>query len=308
MNKHFNHSPFIHSVWVPFNGQRFKNPYMIRTRSGEELIAIPNGIGWQGPNQLSIEDSDVVEIKALPDGVGPKPNCVGGRRIVRNYQEALAVLEENKIAVIVDPKAEIRKEFHPDLLVDAILAKKNLGTTRDMAPLTIALAGFCRFRKRHRFFHVAEIIHQPVADADCAAQQHFTASRVDAVVEQLGFEAPDVGATFFQVGTPAIELVQGLAHIVGVDVVRAGFKRLLDASLRKWRLLFNRTIHGHPFLPIKIKIFRSLSAALSAASAQAPQLACGSAAASMFAVDWMARSSSPVQITGLSICPASIRR
>ena len=59
--------------------------------------------------------------------------------LVRNYQEALAVLEENKIAVIVDPKAEIRKEFHPDLLVDAILAKKNLGTTRDMAPLTIAL-------------------------------------------------------------------------------------------------------------------------------------------------------------------------
>ena len=46
--------------------------------------------------------------------------------LVRNYQEALAVLEENKIAVIVDPKAEIRKEFHPDLLVDAILAKKNM--------------------------------------------------------------------------------------------------------------------------------------------------------------------------------------
>ena len=44
--------------------------------------------------------------------------------LVRSYQEALAVLEENKIAVIVDPKAEIRKEFHPDLLVDAILAKK----------------------------------------------------------------------------------------------------------------------------------------------------------------------------------------
>ena len=64
--------------------------------------------------------------------------------LVRSYQEALAVLEENKIAVIVDPKAEIRKEFHPDLLVDAILAKKNLGTTKDMAPLTIGLGpGFC---------------------------------------------------------------------------------------------------------------------------------------------------------------------
>ena len=34
--------------------------------------------------------------------------------------------KKNKIAVIVDPKAEIRKEFHPDLLVDAILAKKKI--------------------------------------------------------------------------------------------------------------------------------------------------------------------------------------
>lgn len=86
MNKHFNHSPFVHSVWVPFIGQRFKNPYTIRTKSGEELIAMPNGIGWQGPNQRSIEDSDIVEIKALPDGVGPKPNCVGGYRIARDIE------------------------------------------------------------------------------------------------------------------------------------------------------------------------------------------------------------------------------
>ena len=31
------------------------------------------------------------------------------------------------------------KELKPDALIDAILAKRNLGTTRDMAPLTVAL-------------------------------------------------------------------------------------------------------------------------------------------------------------------------
>ena len=43
--------------------------------------------------------------------------------LVENYQEARRVLAADKIAVIVDPEAEIRREFRPDVLVDAILAK-----------------------------------------------------------------------------------------------------------------------------------------------------------------------------------------
>lgn len=44
--------------------------------------------------------------------------------LVENYQEARRVLAADKIAVIVDPEAEIRREFRPDVLVDAILAKR----------------------------------------------------------------------------------------------------------------------------------------------------------------------------------------
>ena len=40
---------------------------------------------------------------------------------------------------MIDPKGEMIKQLHPIAVVDAILAKKNLGTTRDMAPITIAL-------------------------------------------------------------------------------------------------------------------------------------------------------------------------
>ncbi len=43
---------------------------------------------------------------------------------MENYQEARRVLAADKIAVIVDPEAEIRREFRPDVLVDAILQKK----------------------------------------------------------------------------------------------------------------------------------------------------------------------------------------
>lgn len=93
--------------------------------------------------------------------------------LVRNYQEALAVLEENKIAVIVDPKAEIRKEFHPDLLVDAILAKKNMGTRRTDAPYVIGLGpGFTAGKDVHAVIEtmrgetLADIIYDGQADSE----------------------------------------------------------------------------------------------------------------------------------------------
>lgn len=51
-----------------------------------------------------------------------------------NYKEAL---DRGLIGVIVDPKAEIIKKYQPDIVVDAILAKSNLGTTMDDAPIVI---------------------------------------------------------------------------------------------------------------------------------------------------------------------------
>ena len=41
------------------------------------------------------------------------------------------------VAVLVDPDAALVPSLSPDVLVDAILAKKNLGTTRGMAPVVI---------------------------------------------------------------------------------------------------------------------------------------------------------------------------
>jgi xanthine dehydrogenase accessory factor len=50
-----------------------------------------------------------------------------------------AVLSAGRVAVVVDPDARVRDLFRPDVLVDAILAKKNLGTMMDFAPIVIAL-------------------------------------------------------------------------------------------------------------------------------------------------------------------------
>lgn len=48
-------------------------------------------------------------------------------------------LSEGKLTVLVDPTGEAITRFKPLAVVDAILAKKNLGTCRDMAPITVAL-------------------------------------------------------------------------------------------------------------------------------------------------------------------------
>lgn len=58
---------------------------------------------------------------------------------VSGYEEACSVLEQGAVPVMVDEQCDVLKQVRPWALVDAILAKKNLGTTRDMADKTIGL-------------------------------------------------------------------------------------------------------------------------------------------------------------------------
>ena len=60
-------------------------------------------------------------------------------RRAEDILQARRICAAGEISVLADPELRCREELRPDALVDAILAKKNLGTTRDMAPLTIAL-------------------------------------------------------------------------------------------------------------------------------------------------------------------------
>ena len=53
--------------------------------------------------------------------------------------ELRAIMEQGEIAVAVDPGAELVADLAPDAVVDAILAKRNLGTTMDMAPIVIGV-------------------------------------------------------------------------------------------------------------------------------------------------------------------------
>lgn len=59
--------------------------------------------------------------------------------LAKDLDEAKEFLNQGKLTMLVDPDCSCISEIKPIAVIDAILAKRNLGTTKDMAPITIAL-------------------------------------------------------------------------------------------------------------------------------------------------------------------------
>jgi xanthine dehydrogenase accessory factor len=58
---------------------------------------------------------------------------------VKNLDEIKDAWEQDAIPIVVDSNCKFIKLLKPDIVVDAILAKRNLGTDRSLAEITIAL-------------------------------------------------------------------------------------------------------------------------------------------------------------------------
>ncbi|MBI2848783.1 MAG: EF2563 family selenium-dependent molybdenum hydroxylase system protein [Chloroflexi bacterium] len=86
--------------------------------------------------------------EAVYDGAKEVEGVVA--RSVQTPEAIKHVWQEGQIPILVDPAAQIRAYLRPDVVVDAILAKKNLGTRMDDAPLVIGLGpGFTVGRDAH---------------------------------------------------------------------------------------------------------------------------------------------------------------
>ena len=80
---------------------------------------------------------EVAFCDAVYDGVKEVEGVLCQR--ISTAEECEHVWKQGEIPLIVDEKASVTSQLHPAVLIDAILAKKNLGTSKDMAPVTIAL-------------------------------------------------------------------------------------------------------------------------------------------------------------------------
>ena len=75
--------------------------------------------------------------EAVYDGSAQVDGVVSRR--IATPEECGDLWEKGEVPVLVDEAGVSIKEIKPAVVVDAILAKKNLGTLRSMAPLTIGL-------------------------------------------------------------------------------------------------------------------------------------------------------------------------
>ena len=78
---------------------------------------------------------------AFSEAVYEGKQCVENITCYRaeNIKQALSWLGKGKLSLLVDANGDCLSHCKPLAVVDAILAKKNLGTYRDMAPITVAL-------------------------------------------------------------------------------------------------------------------------------------------------------------------------
>lgn len=138
---------------------------------------------------------------------------------LRDVQRAL---NNRKIAVLPDPTLSQALQISPDIVIDAILAKRNLGTTIQMAPLVIGIGpGFCAGQDCHyvietqRGHRLGRVISQ-----GCAAPNSGIPGNISGYTTQRILRAPCDG--IFRSHTSIGALVkagQVVAEVSGTPVI-----------------------------------------------------------------------------------------
>lgn len=77
--------------------------------------------------------------EAVYDGTATVEGVTAERIASADKASVNHVLEEGRVPLLVDPDGSSIPLLKPDIVVDAIIAKKNQGTTKEMAPLVIGV-------------------------------------------------------------------------------------------------------------------------------------------------------------------------
>jgi xanthine dehydrogenase accessory factor len=154
-------------------------------------------------------------------------------RLVAGPEQAGALWEAGEVPVLIDPAGESIRALQPAVVVDARLAKRNLGTTRSDAPLVIALGpGFVAGVDCHavietqRGHFLGRVIWQGAAEPDTGRPGSVQGHEADRVLR-----APCDGTlvALAQIGD-AVREGQVLATVAG-EPVRAPFDGVLRGML-----------------------------------------------------------------------------
>jgi xanthine dehydrogenase accessory factor len=90
----------------------------------------------EAPQPLAVSRG-VAFSEAIYDGKKEIDGIVA--RHITSFPGIAQAWREGEIAIIIDPEASIRSTLNPEVLVDALMAKRNRGTRTSHAPLVIGL-------------------------------------------------------------------------------------------------------------------------------------------------------------------------
>ncbi len=163
---------------MPRKKKGLKDLIVLVKGGGEMATGVVHRLAYSGFHVCITEIPEPLAVRravAFCQAVFNGAKEVDGLRAVRvnGKREILRAWEEGKVPLIVDPECSIRDELNPDVLVDAILAKRNVGTRIGDAPLVIGLGpGFCAGNDVHfvietnRGHRLGEVIQDGEAEPD----------------------------------------------------------------------------------------------------------------------------------------------
>ena len=109
------------------------------------------------------------------EAIYDKMKCIEGKtcHLVANMPAVFGCWAKGDLALIVDPAASIIETLQPDVVIDAIIAKRNIGTRISDAPLVIGLGiGFVAGKDVHvvietnRGHDLGRVIREGMAEPD----------------------------------------------------------------------------------------------------------------------------------------------
>lgn len=121
-----------------------ENAMIIVRGGGDMATAVIHRLWRAGFKVLVLETDRPSAIRrqvAVSEAVYDGEAAVEGMTVVRidEPSQCESVWTNNRVPLLVDPSGEAIRLMKPSVVVDAMIAKKNLGTHMDMAPMTIAL-------------------------------------------------------------------------------------------------------------------------------------------------------------------------
>lgn len=174
--------------------------------------------------------------EALFDGETVVENVTAKK--VETMEEAYEAFLEGKVPVLVDPEGKVIREEKPSVVVDAILAKKNLGTKISDAPIVIGVGpGFTAGMDVHavvetqRGHHLGRVYYEGSAAPNTGVPGviggygkerviHAPASGTLHIIKEIG-EETEVGETIAQIGeVPVPASISGIVR----GMIREGYE------------------------------------------------------------------------------------